>query len=998
MHHVTRLPFNAVRLWIVFGLLAAPALGEQSSRGATGAFIGVPLAPRLGAWGLMSEAGGTALPMHLSSLAGGETATGSILSPAFLINTKQIRMRLRGWDGPGPQGRAKNFAELVDAETSQTLRRAAPPFTTPEAREIAWDVQDLAGRRACLRLTDGDDAAAYAWFGIEAIDAGEAFKVASFSPRNLAGWRLEQAGNLSGRIRHLGGIPYLAGDLAFIPDNGSSQQFAVGLPARRLLFFGMTNSLDQGTPLWWYPTDYSMRYWIGDKLGEIEIQYQEGARETYPLILGDAVWWGDKFHQHPEPFATNPQKRQTLRECLRLHPAAPVPQGLRMAVIDTHGRTVASVRFIDESRKAGTVRILALTAEVPPGTPALADMTPMPAANPTSDTLQFMRTASLQPVGAHEQDRQARLRRLRDVLYTTVDNFPKSVALDRPEGYHGPAVRFDGNVHARILTNAYLHNLKEMEEKAGEDGMFHESTLFTASYGGYSGFGSYALHEAPYYNEFWTRNLSLKELCANGFLEKGKQTIEFSLRQARKWESPENAHLTHKGRRLPAHWGRVINKPMVGEHMGAFENDGHGLVMLLAYNVWRRLPEPEKGAWLKANWPDLRAAAEWILWQFEHPATSGATDVLMSDTEGVFMIGVGLKDHPGIYADYPCMAGLDAFAQMADSIGEKESARRWRERAARMRAAIEQRMTQGGQDGKPRVWSLWGAGWEHQSSLLAPLILKPDTAGLDPAADDPAWRRISAATYQRLLDKWSGKAAGKLDDEWWYLPHERPLATTSDQQVRPFGNYGISLGYGQGFVTQAALLLDRMQDAGAMLDWTARLIYSPDYKPWIVPEGSETHPDGAAWYRTGDLGNGFQQGSIMRALRYVIGVDDAKAERLLLIPRMPYDWTQLAVEQMPAWVRTAEGPLSRIMVDYTLVRAKAETMQLTLRFDQAPRRAAVRLGPFRRIVGNPQVTVNGAPFPGAAEQSGDSWWVRIELEKPERELRITAHPAAKTAR
>ena len=52
------------------------------------------------------------------------------------------------------------------------------------------------------------------------------------------------------------------------------------------------------------------------------------------------------------------------------------------------------------------------------------------------------------------------------------------------------------------------------------------------------------------------------------------------------------------------------------------------------------------------------------------------------------------------------------------------------------------------------------------------------------------------------------------------------------------------MGYGQRFVTQSALLLDRMHDATQMLDWTAKEIYDPRIGSFIVPEAVQIDPTG----------------------------------------------------------------------------------------------------------------------------------------------------------
>src|SRR5206468_231380 len=126
---------------------------------------------------------------------------------------------------------------------------------------------------------------------------------------------------------------------------------------------------------------------------------------------------------------------------------------------------------------------------------------------------------------------------------------------------------------------------------------------------------------------------------------------------------------------------------------------------------------------------------------------------------------------------------------------------------------------------------LANTGWPNQSTVMGPIIIPSDRRGFSPDDFEPEWLAANRGAYRRLLASY-----------------------------RPFGFYGTAMGYGQGFVTQAALLLDHMKDATEMLNWTARATYDAKYKPYIVPEGCETDPEGRFWHRTGDLGNGVQEG------------------------------------------------------------------------------------------------------------------------------------------
>ena len=328
-------------------------------------------------------------------------------------------------------------------------------------------------------------------------------------------------------------------------------------------------------------------------------------------------------------------------------------------------------------------------------------------------------------------------------------------------------------------------------------------------------------------------------------------------------------------------------------------------------------------------------------WQFDHAGISQATDVL--HTTGESEDGSGYT----VYADVVCRNALLGLAEMADSIGESERAGRWRNLAERMKQAIDSRYVVS--DPKyGRVWTLESAGWPHKSTVLGPLIFPADSDGFAPQDDSSGWRSLNEAAYQRLVDAY-----------------------------QPFGFYGQAMGYGQGFVTQSALLLDRMRDATQMLQWTAKQIHDPRFGSFIVPEGCEIDSTGRFWYRIGDLGNGVQEAEIIKALRIVIGVDDVRPNRLQFFPRMPYGWSEIAVNDYPVQFERA-GKTDSAHLHFKLKRS-SEDMELEITSDKQLGPVTTRLGPFSNRPHRSSIRVNGKHQEASAEHSGDSWWMRLTI-------------------
>ena len=337
--------------------------------------------------------------------------------------------------------------------------------------------------------------------------------------------------------------------------------------------------------------------------------------------------------------------------------------------------------------------------------------------------------------------------------------------------------------------------MQDIADKIDPDGMYHTSTKGALLWGDNGGqFGTYRTNAGCYYSASWSRDLggSLQELTTLGYTNDALRCADYCLRMAKLWEEP--AAPKFHGEFYPPHWSRVANRPNAAP---PYENDGHGLMTMFLYKLWQRLPD--RDAWLRDRWPDVKAAGDWILWQFDHPEISGATNGVLHTT-GECAGGNGYS----VYADYVCMDALRALAQMADSIRETNSAAQWRECSKKMRQAIADNYIINDQK-YGRVWTLADTGWPTHSTVLGPLIFDADYRGFAPEDDDPALRSVNEAAYQRLIDTY-----------------------------KPFGFYGQAMGYGQGFVTQSALLLDRMRDATTMLDWVARQTYDHKFGSFIV--------------------------------------------------------------------------------------------------------------------------------------------------------------------
>jgi hypothetical protein len=690
---------------------------------------------------------------------------------------------------------------------------------------------------------------------------------------------------------------------------------------------------------WADPRDQSTRFWVGDKLGEIRLEYADGTSQIYPLILGQSVWWGRIFYDYSEPFGTDAQLRKAFTSAIRLYPPKPVADGNYIAVIKPKPIPIVSMTFEVSPAKRGTIGIRGMTVETA-DTNEIANAISLSPGDLSPEFARFSEEKPLLPLGEDDRKTRHELQALRLALYSSDASFKGPVESILPPGYTGPRVSFKGNICADILAEAFYYNVQDIRNKIDEEGMYHTSTKDALSWGGYKGIGMFRENLGRYYDVAFSRDMgrSLQEITMLGYTNEALRCGDWTLQMAHRWET--DPRLKIDGAVVPQHWSQLVDRP----NRDSYENDGHGLTTLFVYKVWQWLPDRDE--WLRAHWLDVKGLGDWILWQFDHPEISGATNGLLHTT-GESAGGNGYS----VYPDSICMDALRALAVMADSIDQTRSAAQWRARADEMQEAITDHYIIN--DPKyGRVWTLKHSSWANRSTVLGPLIFLADYEGWAPDNERDDWRAVNEAAYQRLIDMY-----------------------------QPFGFYGQAMGYGQGFVTESALLLDRMHDATTMLDWAAREVYDPRFNQFdhfIVPEGVQVTMSGQFWYRIGDLGNGVQEGEIVKALRLVIGLDDTNPDRLQFYPRMPYDWNEISVTDYPVLFENA-GNMTTTHVSYKLNRA-GRRMNLEIHADQDLGPITMRLGPFKKQPSTSDVRVNSQSPNGATVQhSGDSWWIKFTM-------------------
>ncbi|MEW6231568.1 MAG: hypothetical protein AB1566_04525 [Chloroflexota bacterium] len=748
------------------------------------------------------------------------------------------------------------------------------------------------------------------------------------------GQSLAPAGRPLGQELTAQGVPLRVGEIPLYHNTG--YEAPIGIRAERLYFLGGTSTFDHGVG-WWdaYDAygDTGDRQFVGDQAGEVRVIYQDGQEDPIPLVFGWNLWWYNyrlgPEAPYPEPFASDPGARAALDQALRLYPAGSQPAWAFLWSYAPRSKVIRALRFVDNPRIQGFPLFSAVTIQARAGL-SLNSIVPLEGS--------FVKPSlrSIAPEEVAGRAYETPLRRLRPFLYTTMADLPASVPLSIPESFRGPRVVFQGAVYADILTNVYFHSLSDLLSKIDGDGTFHTSTAGSPNWSWYQGNGTWKPKAGSFYDQAWSRDMgrALLELLRLGYVDEADKALGYA--DSHLYDLPRGyPKINRDGQRVPAHWGTVVNIPnfLDIDRKGDDnqENDGHGLLLLAHYQAWLR--RNQDLAWLKERWPFIADAAEWYCFQLDNPAFSRARDVLYTESESAHDGGYD------VYSNYIALQALQAARHMAFLVGDTERITRW----TRSIQALEQGLAASLTEIDPRFGISWRAvawNWGYAHESLGPINVFADVWGYEPSSVGPPYREINANTYRRQLALPSGTNSARV------------------------------MGYGQGFITQAALLMDDMANATWALENLAEYSYYPRHRPYLVPEGVAVHPSGAYWYRTGDLGNAVQEAEVLKAISLVAGVDLLGHPTVRLLPRLPLGWSQIQVQDFPL-VGGPEPPL----LSYTLERQSPERLSMRVTSSAPIANLDLRLGPLPAGAKDIVVTKDGVPAPYTYAQSGGWGWV-----------------------
>lgn len=971
--------------------------------------------------GFMGNTAGLDFNIANSLVAGGEAKTGILTSNPFVVTKTTQKFYLAGADGTavGTNDGNNNFFLLRSYPDGEVLRKATPPGSTSLV-EREWNTQDLIGRQVYLELVDNNpqlNTGGFAWIAMGGYRQKDPQWLKSpVQVKDLSGLKIDG----SAEFVNCRTMPFWSA----LPQNRITttrvyghgvETIPVNASAETVYLLGMTNhGWDVGLAHWGeHPELWNVRedqIQIGSKIGEIEIKYVSGKSDRIPIVIGATAWFVAQWAYGPshlvtreikEPFVSRPEYNQVLLNTLKLKED---PRGITNETTSSHyylaiqprKEKIESIIVYDNSSLRGSPLISAVTLK---GAEPADHLHPFGLQTVDKDDLLAAFSA------AKPGDWSKQLNALADILYTKEADLPKKVELiDFPKGFDAAQITFKGGRFADMLSNIWVANLMQIDEKFEADtGFFHETGKECPWYGGYNGIGTWVPIGVYYTGAFGRCSdhyATLALRCINNpqrltsYVDFCDKYLYFYRNNHDPNQGPANAHLdvSRWPSDAPPHWGFVVNGPcnppiQINELQGDEEMDGHGATIVGRWVAWRALGAPV-GDWLTARRNDIygksrydatKDAADFICWLIDYTGR----DVIYCEGEVTGWGGGGAlftqgwwdeKDPKKIlrnYADadmyepypsYVCLTGLRCSAQMAQAAGDTASAAKWRYYADRIQTAMIRLLAQG--DYSNRMWrqSSHSVLPSLQDSLVqAWFAFYYD--GLDPQRLHPEMTAISRNTLKRQLSY-------------------------------PYGHQpALAMGYGMGWITKAALTLDAMDDAGQLLVNIAKYSYDKnmDYVDksrgidwrkfmWLIPEGANIMPDGR-WYRIGDLTNGANQGPAMHALELCAGIDDTKPHDLKILPRVPDPLTGIEVKNFMVLIPDGKG-LKRAKINYTFSR---KIISFELDSDIPLPALAVRLGPleerdakeYTEKIRHPDGSTVRIEASGTY-QNHPAWWLWIE--------------------
>ena len=743
-----------------------------------------------------------------------------------------------------------------------------------------------------------------------------------------------------------------------------------GIEAEKIHFLGMIHNVDIANGSWYRDhNDYGFAHYVGDQAGEIILSYtDEQIKDTIPLIFGFNLWygrpwdmlWQDQTYHHShtrnhdkELFSGRDYPRDLIRNNVSL------VDGVRMMgsashntryifSLDIEGKSVKSIKINGTDDMHGYPLISGITVESASNPKMLSNLPAI--STKTGNTL------ALDMKYIADQTYQNSNEKIQHLLYTSLDELPDLIIPEIPEGYFGPRYDFRGTREA-IYTATYLYrNGPEVGAKIADSGTGCGSSIASKRIALYTlGIGVWWEYHYLFDNlQDWFRLYKTREpgnLPGRG--SAWSRGIGALMREALGFGYGKYIHTyTHwldscLMNENPPHWIRVPyigtprNTRQVGDILetGNRENDGHGICMMGRYMTYHWLGHDKQ--WNQNHWEATKASVDWIQWQLD-------TDTIFPGEDKDILYTNSECGNYEFFGSYNCLHGIKLAIKMAEDLGKTEEVLSWTKLHDQLEQGILDNLVESSDFGP--VWHTKPENnWNDDGQKMVHLNLASDGFTYTPLQDyargdkqDARFLEIDRNSYRYLMNR------------------------NKDY------NYLRMYGYGQGWMTQAALLLDEMEDAEQFINMMVTHCYLPRLEGWTAPEGIMLHKSGEMWLPVnGYTGQDSHLAGSMKALRLMLGIDDNDMDHLRLVPRYPASWNQMAIKDCP--VLTGK---QRQKISYTYQR-DTNGQSFMYSFTEPVGSMSLRLGPIPEDKKVTHASLNGKDIDFENLRSGDSRWIWI---------------------
>jgi hypothetical protein len=460
------------------------------------------------------------------------------------------------------------------------------------------------------------------------------------------------------------------------------------------------------------------------------------------------------------------------------------------------------------------------------------------------------------------------------VLFVYAADSPVSIRLQKDQPV---SIRFSGSPDAELFT-------KELD--ASFQGVLEKNFVSVAGNGFPAGFVNASLPGFPWAGTMWTRDggTFMRELVMRGYLGRASLLAECLM------------HLVEKNSNGFYSFPEYFKGSQPGS--GA-EMDGTTSIVIGMVLLWERLPDGDS----------TKRDIQQFLFQDASPINSIEFELKtkpLIEGSGEFGCGLGV---PGLCYNVAqnslVRLALLAAARMANEAGDYKRAEEYRHLAERVGNAMEKYLV--ADDGgwiwcidektmKPDPRVLNAQGNKGIGSINGVASMYADVLGLQPL--NSSWKagaRHSEKTFERLYNT----PLRKMEFDRYGIWTQFDLLA---------GGLLSSPSYGQGYAIQTMLLFDNLTMAGKALSWLANATYKPvpEYKlhrdsPYFFYERTYS-PDAVGKIPLAEGCGALNLVNVSEPLkvsRLMLGVDDSSPQSILILPRLPDNWTGVAAHNWP---------------------------------------------------------------------------------------------------